>query len=138
MRLLLDANLSPRLAVALTAAGYDVTHVADLDMLAAPDSAIFDRAVDDGYVIVTADTDFSMLLALRRASSPSVILLRRVSELSPDEHGRLLLANLPAILDDLTRGVVVSLKPDQAGDPAAADRPMTQQAGECRGALVPG
>ena len=111
MRLLLDANLSPRLAVALTTAGYDVTHVADLDLLAAPDSVIFDRAVDDGYVVVTADTDFSMLLALRRSSSPSVILLRRVSELSPDEHGRLLLANLPAILDDLTRGVVVSLSP---------------------------
>ncbi len=111
MRLLLDANLSPRLAVALPTAGYDVTHVADLDLLAAPDSVIFDRAVDDGYVVVTADTDFSMLLALRRASSPSVILLRRVSELSPDEHGRLLLANLPAILDDLTRGVVVSLSP---------------------------
>jgi predicted nuclease of predicted toxin-antitoxin system len=111
VRLLLDANLSPRLAVSLTTAGYDVTHVVDLDLLAAPDSVIFDRAVDDGYVVITADTDFSMLLALRRASSPSVILLRRVSELSPDEHGRLLLANLPAILDDLTRGVVVSLSP---------------------------
>ena len=48
MRLLLDANLSPRLAVSLTTAGYDVTHVADLDLLAAPDSVIFDRAVDDG------------------------------------------------------------------------------------------
>ena len=42
-------------------------------------------------------------------------------------------------LDDLTCGVSpLSLKPDQAGDPADADRPMTQQAGECRGALVPG
>jgi predicted nuclease of predicted toxin-antitoxin system len=62
-------------------------------------------------VVVTADTDFSMLLALRRAPLPSVILLRRVSELSPDDHGRLLLANLPAIVEDLDRGVVVSLSP---------------------------
>jgi predicted nuclease of predicted toxin-antitoxin system len=77
----------------------------------APDSVIFDRAVADGYVVVTADTDFSMLLALRRAPLPSVILLRRVSELSPDDHGRLLLANLPAIVEDLHRGVVVSLSP---------------------------
>jgi predicted nuclease of predicted toxin-antitoxin system len=43
----------------------------------APDSVIFDRAVADGYVVATADTDFSMLLALRRAPLPSVILLRR-------------------------------------------------------------
>lgn len=93
MRLLLDANLSPRLATPLSAAGYDVIHVGELDLLAAPDSVIFDRAVADGYVVVTADTDFSMLLALRRASAPSVILLRRVSELSPDEHGRLLIAS---------------------------------------------
>ena len=47
MRLLLDANLSPRLATSLSAAGYDVVHVGDLDLLAAPDSVIFDRAVAD-------------------------------------------------------------------------------------------
>ena len=55
-------------------------------MLRAPDSVIFDRVTSDGYVLVTADTDFSMLLALKQAPLPSVILLRRVSELSPDEH----------------------------------------------------
>ncbi len=111
MRLLLDANLSPRLVGLLSDAGYDVVHVGELDLLTASDSVIFDQAVADGYVVVTADTDFSMLLALRRAPFPSVILLRRVSELSPDDHGRLLLANLPAIVEDLDRGVVVSLSP---------------------------
>ena len=81
MRLLLDANLSPRLAVSLTTAGYDVTYVADLDLLAAPDSVIFDRAVDDGSWS-SPPTDSLQLLALRRGSSPSVILLRRVSKVS--------------------------------------------------------
>jgi predicted nuclease of predicted toxin-antitoxin system len=66
MRLLLDANLSPRLIEPLTASGYDVTHVGDLGLLHATDSVIFDRAVADGYVIVTADSDFPMLVALRR------------------------------------------------------------------------
>jgi len=61
--------------------------------------------------VITADSDFSMLLALRRASRLSVILLRRVSELSPDEHGQLLVSNLPTLLEDLDRGVVVSLSP---------------------------
>ncbi|MCA1694536.1 MAG: hypothetical protein LC749_07300 [Actinobacteria bacterium] len=44
---------------------------------------------------------------------PSVILLRRVSELSPDEHAQLLVSNLPALIEDLDRGVVVSLSPNR-------------------------
>jgi predicted nuclease of predicted toxin-antitoxin system len=52
-----------------------------------------------------------MLLALRRGESPSVIHLRHVAELGPDEHVKLLLANLPTITDDLERGVVASLSP---------------------------
>lgn len=111
MRLLLGANLSPRLVVLLSGAGYDTVHVGDLQLLSAPDSVIFDRATSDGYVLVTADTDFSMLLALKQAPLPSVILLRRVSELSPDEHAQLLVSNLPALIEDLDRGVVVSLSP---------------------------
>ena len=40
MRLLLDANLSPRLLEPLRDASYDVTHVADLGLASATDSAI--------------------------------------------------------------------------------------------------
>ncbi|MCA1696953.1 MAG: DUF5615 family PIN-like protein [Actinobacteria bacterium] len=113
MRLLLDANLSPRLVVPLSEAGYDTVHVGELELLRAPDSVIFDRATSDGYVLVTADTDFSMLLALKQAPLPSVILLRRVSELSPGEQTQLLVSNLPALIEDLDRGVVVSLSPNR-------------------------
>ena len=45
MRLLIDANLSPRVAEGLRSAGYDAGHVADLDMVTATDEQIFDRAV---------------------------------------------------------------------------------------------
>ena len=111
MRLLLDANVSPRLVDRLRDAGYDASHVAELGMLTASDEQIFDRAAIDGWVIVTADTDFSMLLALRAAGRPSVVLLRHVAELRPDAHGDLLLANLAAVSDDLQRDAIVSLSP---------------------------
>ena len=111
MRLLLDANLSPRLLEPLRDAGYDVAHVGDLDLIAASDPEIFDHAVADGFAVVTTDSDFPMLLALRRAESPSVIHLRHVAELGPDGHVELLLANLPTIAAELERGVVVSLSP---------------------------
>ena len=111
MRLLFDANLSPRLVGPLRDAGYDTTHVADIELATATDSQIFDHAVAEGFAVVTADSDFAMLLALRRTESPSVIHLRHVAELGPDDHAQLLLANLPTIAVDLERGVVVSLSP---------------------------
>jgi predicted nuclease of predicted toxin-antitoxin system len=79
--------------------------------MTAADDEIFDRAAADGYVVVTADSDFGMLLALRRATSPSVIHLRHVSEVPPDDHVDLLLANVGAIADDLDAGAIVSLSP---------------------------
>ena len=111
MRLLLDANLSPQLLEPLREAGHDTTHVMEVDLLTATDSAIFDHAVAEGFIVVTADSDFPMLLALRRADRPSVIHLRHVAELGPDEHVKLLVANLPTIADDLERGVIVSMSP---------------------------
>ena len=111
MRLLLDANLSPQLLRRLSDAGYDATHVAEVDLLTATDPEIFDYAAAEGFAIVTADSDFPMLLALRHAQSPSVIHLRHVTELRPDGHAKLLPANLPTITDDLESGVVASLSP---------------------------
>lgn len=111
MRLLLDANLSPRLVVQFSEAGYDVAHVAELDLLNADDSLIFDYAVAEGYVIVTADSDFQSdaRVAPRHLpiGHPAATSRRALS----DDHVRLLLANLPSVTDDLERGVIVSLSP---------------------------
>lgn len=111
MKLLLDANLSPRIAESLRILGFDAVHVVDLGLVTASDDEIFDRAATEGRVVVTADSDFGTLLAMRRATSPSVIHLRQVAELRAEEHLNLLSANLPQIVDDLDRGAIVSLSP---------------------------
>jgi hypothetical protein len=84
MKLLLDANLSPRLKSTLEEAGFEVAHVGDVGLLHASDPEIFEFAAAERYV---------------------------VAELSPPEHAGLLVANLPAIIADLERGVIVSLSP---------------------------
>jgi predicted nuclease of predicted toxin-antitoxin system len=111
VRFLLDANLSPRLVEQLTKAGYEVVHVAPLGLLTASDTEIFDRAAESGDVVITADSDFSMLLAARASARPSVVLLRQVAELPMQAHADLLIANLPAVLGDLDQGAVVSMSP---------------------------
>ena len=87
--------------------------MADVGLLTATDEVIFDHAAQAGMAIITADSDFPMLLALRQAPAPSVVLLRRVAELPPSEHIALLLANLPNVLSDLDRGAIVSMAPDR-------------------------
>ncbi|WP_245538866.1 DUF5615 family PIN-like protein [Thermus oshimai] len=42
-----------------------------------PDEVLFAWARESGYIILTADLDFSRLLALTGSKGPSVILLRR-------------------------------------------------------------
>ncbi len=111
MRILLDANLSPKIVQRLTEAGHDVVHVEDLGMLTADDVTILERCVSDERVLVTADTDFPMLLALSGASRPSVVLLRGVAEESPSAHAELLVANLPSVTDDLRHGAIVTITP---------------------------
>jgi hypothetical protein len=69
MKFLVDANRSPKVAAGLVGAGFDAIHVADLELLTATEDEILDRAIQDGLVVITADSDFGMLLALRRAGS---------------------------------------------------------------------
>jgi predicted nuclease of predicted toxin-antitoxin system len=97
VKLLIDANLSPRVAIALGEAGFDVAHVSESGLLKASDHEILDRALAEGRAVVTADSDFGALLALRRTASPSVVQLRQVTELGPEAHVTLLLTSLPSL-----------------------------------------
>lgn len=110
MRLLVDANLSPKVAVALGKSGFESVHVGDVGLLTASDRSILDYATANALVIVSADTDFGELLAASRgATRPSVVLLRSADRLTSDEQAALLAANLPAIADDLESGAVVTI-----------------------------
>jgi len=76
MKLLVDMNLSPRWCVALAAYGIEAVHWSDIGAGDEADEAIMRYARDKGYVVLTHDLDFGVLLALTHASGPSVVQLR--------------------------------------------------------------
>lgn len=84
----------------LKAAGHSASHIGDHGLLTATDDAIFDWAAENNAVVVTADSDFAMLLATRRTSTPPVVLLRDAADQPPAVHAKLLVANLNAVEPD--------------------------------------
>jgi predicted nuclease of predicted toxin-antitoxin system len=109
MKLLVDENLSPRVAELLRDGGHDAVHVLDHGLGGRPDTEVSAFAVTEGRTVISADSDFTTMLALSGDTAPSLVLLRSGDQLKPDAQAALLGANLPALEADLEQGVVVSL-----------------------------
>lgn len=101
---LIDANLSPQVVVSLESAGHRASHVGDHGLLTATDDEIFDWAVETIRSSSPPIPTSPMLLAARRTTMPSVVLLRDVADKPPAVHATLLVANLTTVEPDLARG----------------------------------
>jgi predicted nuclease of predicted toxin-antitoxin system len=115
MKFLVDNALSPIIAEELRKAGHDAVHVRNYGLQAAKDEEIFRVALQEGRIILSADTDFGTLLARWQMNHPSVILFRKGVERRPDLQIQLLLDHLAQIEADLMAGSIVVFERDQFG-----------------------
>jgi predicted nuclease of predicted toxin-antitoxin system len=77
MKLLLDENISRRLLAAVVDLFPDSIHVSQVGLIhGVHDRKIWDYAHDNGFAILTADTDF-VTLANTLGSPPKIILLEQ-------------------------------------------------------------
>jgi len=109
IRLLIDQGLPCSTAVLLRETGADVVHVGEIGAAMWTDHAILELAQEEGRTVVTLDADFHMLLALSRATSPSVIRLR-VEGLRGRELARLIQSVVNTCGEELSKGVAVTVR----------------------------
>jgi predicted nuclease of predicted toxin-antitoxin system len=110
VRLLIDNALSPLVADGLSHAGHDVVHVLERGMHAADDEEIFSVADREDRILVSADTDFGTILALRQSSRPSVILFRHGAARRPQSQLRILIEHLDEWESSLASGALITIE----------------------------
>jgi predicted nuclease of predicted toxin-antitoxin system len=110
MKLLLDQGLPRSAAKLLREAGIDAVHVSEIGYSTADDAAILQKGRDEERVVITLDADFHVLLALSRATTPSVIRIR-IEGLYGQKAADLIQAVLTRCTEDVKQGAVITVQP---------------------------
>jgi predicted nuclease of predicted toxin-antitoxin system len=106
--LLLDQGLPRSTVTLLHRSSIAAVHVGEIDLAAASDDEILEYARTKDLIVVTLDADFHMLLAAKRAISPSVIRFRQQGLKAP-EITQLIRVALDSAKETLASGAVVSV-----------------------------
>ena len=109
MRFLADMGVSMRVVSWLREQGHDAVHLSDQGLQRLPNGEIFEKASEEGRVVLTFDLDFSEIAALTGGATTSVITFRLRNTLAVHVIKRLE-AVLAASTPSLESGAVVSVE----------------------------
>jgi predicted nuclease of predicted toxin-antitoxin system len=112
IKLLLDENVPPRVALELGGSHYDVIHIRDVGMRGCTDSEVKEFALKESRCIVTLDSDFADIRNYPPGSHAGIIVLK-LKYASSENVTKVLLGLLPKLLDiAIEKGVLVSTNGD--------------------------
>lgn len=108
MKFLADMGLARSTVTFLRTQGYDAVHLRDQGLQRLDDDEIIEKALIEGRVILTHNLDFGRIVALSRASVPSVITFR-LNDMRPIQVNHYLAEVLVRFVDQLETGALVSV-----------------------------
>ena len=109
MRLLADLNIAPRTTTFLRSLGHDLIRVNEVLPGSSSDEQIVAFARTHQYAVLTQDLDFSAIVALSGASTPSIISVRLGSARLEVVNHRLEVV-LPTIEEDVLAGAIITVE----------------------------
>jgi predicted nuclease of predicted toxin-antitoxin system len=106
MNFIIDMNLSPEWVAVFIGEGWSAQHWSEVGDVRAADRDIAEWARTAGAIVFTQDLGFGALLALTRATGPSVVLLRTTGSL-PRDIGEVVLSAIRSREFELNDGAVL-------------------------------
>ena len=125
VKLLLDENLSPSVAIALCRDGLDVAHVRDRGLNGATDTEVLSKAYEEDRILVTANVDDFEQLARAREIHPGIVFVED-GDLLRDEQEQVTRRAITAIAAERSAGrdmVNRVLRISRDGEPRIEDLP---------------
>jgi predicted nuclease of predicted toxin-antitoxin system len=107
MKLLIDMNLSAEWTEFLGTHGFEAVHWSRIGRAYEADETIMEHARQHGYIVLTEDLDFGLLLAQTGAQYPSVLQLRTQANL-PFQIGDRVIGALQEFRTFLERGALLT------------------------------
>jgi len=109
VKFLIDQSLPLRSAAVLREKGQDALHAREADLATAPDDVILEWCRSRDRIVVSPDSDFPTLLALARATRPSVIRIF-AQGLSAEDVAAVVLKVASSHEPMLKKGVLVTVR----------------------------
>jgi predicted nuclease of predicted toxin-antitoxin system len=106
VRILVDMSVDVRVADWLRSQGHDAVHLRDEGSHRMPNGEIFEKAVSEARIVLTADLDFGEIAATLKETAGKVLLLRLQNSRAANVIRRLD-SVLPRVEGDLAAGAVV-------------------------------
>jgi predicted nuclease of predicted toxin-antitoxin system len=108
VKILVDMNLSPLWVQALEDHGFAAIHWSSVGDSRALDSEVMKWAHENAHIVFTNDLDFGSILAITRATAPSVIQVR-AQDVSPEHLNDLVVRALRQHEEILQQGALISI-----------------------------